>query len=176
MTRDRSIGHESQPAPFRDRAPGKLLGDAGEYYALSQISFCGKFAAKMPDNWEGYDLAVETGDGLVRVSVKTRSESSGWKSSRWFSFDDRKDCDWIIFIFKPKIGSLRAWVMPYSVAKANASVPGADRKDPWSRDLSWAKLNKEPLANYEDNWSLSEPSAVWADCTSGDAPREEHPK
>jgi hypothetical protein len=41
----------------------KLLGDAGEHYALSQFSFSGKYAAKMPDNWEGYDLAVETGAG-----------------------------------------------------------------------------------------------------------------
>ena len=60
------------------RPSSKLLGDAGEHYALSQFSFAEKYAAKMPDNWEAYDLAVETG-GLVRVSVKTRSESEGWK-------------------------------------------------------------------------------------------------
>ena len=78
------------------RISTKLLGDAGEHYALSQFSFAGNYAAKMPDNWEGYDLAVETGAGLVRVSVKTRSESVGWKSSRWFNWDDRKDCDWFV--------------------------------------------------------------------------------
>lgn len=142
---------------IQNRASGKLLGDAGEHYALSQLSFSGKFAAKMPDNWEAYDLAVETGQGLVRVSVKTRSESVGWKSSRWFNFDDRKDCDWIIFIFKPNAGALRSWVMPYAVAKAAANVPGPDRKDPWFRDLSWSKLNKAPLSSYENNWALIEP-------------------
>ena len=62
--------------PTKARPSSKLLGDAGEHYALIQFSFAGKYAAKMPDNWEGYDLAVETG-GLVRVSVKTRSESEG---------------------------------------------------------------------------------------------------
>lgn len=114
----------------------KLRGDAGEHYALSQLSFAGKFAAKMPDNWEGYDLAVETGLGLVRVSVKTRSESPGWKASRWFNFDDRKDCDWVVFIFKPASGPLRSWIMPIAVAKAHANKPTATRRDPWFRDLS----------------------------------------
>ena len=139
----------------QNRSTGKLLGDAGEHYALSQLSFAGKFAAKMPDNWEAYDLAVETGAGLARVSVKTRSESAGWKTSKWFSFDDRKECDWIAFIFKPTSGSVRAWVIPYATAKANANVPGPRRKDPWLRDLSWSRLNKQPLAVFEENWTLS---------------------
>ena len=141
---------------LQNRSSGKLIGDAGEHYALSQLSFAGKFAAKMPDNWEAYDLAVETGEGLVRVSVKTRSESDGWKTSRWFNFDDRKECDWIVLIFKPREGTLKSWVMPYAVAKAHANVPGAERKDAWFRDLSWHKLNKEPLIRYENNWLLVE--------------------
>ena len=41
----------------------KLLGNAGEHFALSQFSFAERYAAKMPDNWE-YDLVVETGHGL----------------------------------------------------------------------------------------------------------------
>ena len=138
----------------RHRTSGKLLGDAGEHYALSQLSFAGQYAVKMPDNWEGYDLAVETGSGLVRVSVKTRSESEGWKASKWFNFDDRRDCDWIVFIFKPNSGPLRSWIMPYQIAKNSANVPGPNRKDPWFRDMSWSKLNKQPLSAYEDNWSL----------------------
>jgi hypothetical protein len=136
------------------RARGKLLGDAGEHYALSQFSFAGKFAAKMPDNWEGYDLAVETGAGLVRVSVKTRSESVGWKTSRWFMFDDRKQCDWIVFVFKAAAGPVRAWVMPFPKALASANVPGEGRKEPWVRDISFAKLTHEPLNVYEGNWGL----------------------
>ena len=138
------------------QTPGKLLGDAGEHFALSQFSFAGKYAAKMPDNWEAYDLAVETGHGLTRVSVKTRSESTGWKNSRWFNFDDRKDCDWLVLIFKAADGVLRAWVIPYDLAKAHANVPGADRKDPWFRDLSWSKINRDPLSSYENNWSLQD--------------------
>jgi hypothetical protein len=141
---------------IKKRFGGKVLGDAGEHYALSQFSFAGKSAAKMPDNWEAYDLAVESGQGLLRVSVKTRSESEGWKASRWFNFDDRKECDWIVFIFKPMSGPLRSWVIPYGVAKTHSNNPGPGRRNPWFRDLSWAKLNKLPLAAYEDNWALKQ--------------------
>jgi hypothetical protein len=134
----------------------KMLGDAGEYYAVSQFTFAGRPATKMPDGWEGYDLAVESGAGLVKVSVKTRSESDGWKTSKWFIFDDRRDCDWIVFIFFSKEGRLHSWVIPYSVAKAHANVPGAGRKQAHMRDISWAKLVKSPLAAYQDNWKLEQ--------------------
>jgi hypothetical protein len=139
----------------KKRKGSKLLGDAGEHYALSQFSFSGKYAAKMPDNWEAYDLAVETGTGLVRVSVKTRSESEGWKTSRWFNFDDRKECDWFVFIFKSNNGSVRSWVIPQDVILIHANKPGPGRKDAWFRDISWAKLNKPPLSLYEDNWQMN---------------------
>lgn len=109
---------------------------------------------KVPDGWSGYDLAVETGTGLVRVSVKTRSESQGWKTSRWFNFDDRRDCDWIVFLFQHKAGPIRSWVMPFAVARHHANVPGPNRKDAYFRDVSWAKLNEQPLKGYENNWSL----------------------
>jgi hypothetical protein len=66
-------------ATFGEEATRKMLGDAGEHYALSRFTFSGKPAMKMPDGWRAYDLAVETGEGLARVSVKTRSESVGWK-------------------------------------------------------------------------------------------------
>ena len=108
----------------------------------------------MPDNWEACDLAVETGQGLVRVSVKTRSESAGWAKSRWFNFDDRKECDWIVFIIKPESGLVRSWVIPYDFAMEHANVPVKNRKDSWFRDLSWTKLNSETLSIFEDNWTL----------------------
>ena len=139
----------------RKRTPKKLLGDAGEHYALSQLSFAGKYAAKMPDNWEAYDLAVETGTGLVRVSVKTRSETDGWVKSKWFTYDERRHCDWLVFIFKPREGRLRSWVIPFELARAHGNSVGANRKDPWSRDVSWAKLHKPPFSAFEENWTLS---------------------
>lgn len=132
----------------------KMLGDAGEHYAVSQFTFAGMPAIKMPDGWEGYDLAVETGTGLVRVSVKTRSETQGWKTSRWFNFDERRKCDWLVFVFQPKEGPVRAWVIPFDVSKRYANRPGPGRKNAHLRDVSWATLTKGALATYEDNWTL----------------------
>ena len=134
----------------------KLLGDAGEHYAVSQFSFAGRYAAKMPDNWQGYDLAVETGTGLVRVSVKTRSESEGWKTSKWFTWDDRKSTDWFVFIFKPNKGGLRSWVIPAEVVSRHSNKPGVGRKNPWSREISWRTLISPTLSVYENNWEMAE--------------------
>ena len=132
----------------------KMLGDAGEHYALSQFSFANKPATKMPDNWEGYDLAVEAGKGLVRVSVKTRSETKGWSTNKWFTFDDRKVCDWIVLIFKSQKNDLRSWIIPFEIALKEANKPSEKRKSPWLREISWKKLNSKALSIYESNWDL----------------------
>ena len=131
-----------------------MLGDAGEHFALSQFTFAGKPATKMPDGWKDYDLAVETGRGLARVSVKTRSETARWKAGSWFMFDERSDCDWLVFVFRQKDGRTRSWIIPFSVAKDNANIPTEKRKDPHMRDISWAKLERKPLSSYENNWGL----------------------
>ena len=131
------------------------MGDAGEHYALSQFAFAGLPALKMPDGWTAYDLAVEPGNGLLRVSVKTRAESEKWAANSWFIFDDRRECDWIVFLFKPYDGTPEAWVMPFEVAKANANQPGPTRKDPHNRDVSYRTLMRR-LARYRSNWGLVE--------------------
>ena len=50
------------------------------------------------------DLVVEPGNGLIRVSVKTRSETASGKADSWFVFDERLKCDWIVFLSKTKTG------------------------------------------------------------------------
>lgn len=132
----------------------KALGDAGEYYALSQFTFNGRPASKMPDCWPGYDLAVESGSGLVRISVKTRRETPNWKSAPWFLFDERIESDWIVFVFLSAGGQIRSWVVPFDVARELGNKPLPSRKDPHNRDVSFAKLNRAPLSFYEDNWAL----------------------
>ena len=122
------------------KVSAKMLGDAGEHYALSQFTLAGFPASKMPENWEGYDLAVESGKGLLRVSAQTK-EWPQMEKGNWFVFDDRKHCDWIVFIFVDLDNSIRAWVVPFEVAKSNANKPGPQRKDPWIRDISFKKLN-----------------------------------
>lgn len=132
----------------------KMLGDAGEHYALSQFIFAGRACAKMPDCWPQYDLAIVSGDRLISVSVKTRSETDKWKSGSWFVFDERSVCDWLVFIFKKKDGRVRSWVIPFEVACENANTYTSARKDPHNREISWAKLIGDRLKTYEDNWVL----------------------
>jgi len=138
----------------------KALGDAGEYFALSQFTFAGRPASKMPDCWPGYDLAVESGNGLVRISVKTRRETQNWKSAPWFLFDERIESDWIVFLFLPMDGPTRCWVVPFDVARQLGNKPLPHRKDPYNRDMSFAKLNREPLSRYENNWRLERHSLL----------------
>ena len=146
----------------------KLLGDAGEHYALSQFSFAGKHAAKMPDNWQGYDLAVETGSELVRVSVLTRSESADMRYSPLFHWNHRRCCDWIVFLFQPKQGSFRSWIIPAMLAEECAMKSREWMNMPLDRELPLTRLGKPPLAEYEDNWSMEvkelAPSATEASC------------
>jgi hypothetical protein len=146
----------------------KLLGDAGEHYALSQFSFAGKYAAKMPDNWQGYDLAVETGSELVRVSVKTRGESANMRYSPLFHWNHRRCCDWIVFLFKPKQDPFRSWVVPAMLADERATKSREWMDRPLDRELSLTRLGKPPLAEYADNWSMElkvlAPSATESSC------------
>jgi len=132
----------------------KMCGDAGEHYALSQFSFAGKPAAKMPDCWPSYDLAVESGQGLVKVSVKTRRETASWHAGSWFTFDERLECDWLVFIFVSRSSKMHSWIVPFTKAREFGNKAGPNRKDPHNRDLSFAKLNREPLSRYENNWNL----------------------
>jgi hypothetical protein len=133
----------------------KMLSDAGEHYAVAQFTFAANPATKMPNGWLAYDLAVETGSGLVQVSVKTRSESQGWKTSRWFTFDERRKCEWFVFLFRPASGAIRAWVIPFEKARCEGNVPGPRRRDAHMREVAWAKLNRMPLTRYENNWALN---------------------
>lgn len=135
----------------------KVSGDAAEHFALSQFSFAGKYAAKMPDNWKAYDLVVEEDGGRpARVSVKLRTESKGWASSKWFQFDgdDNKACDWLVLIFKPIVGPPESWVIPFGIAKREAAKPGENAK-PRQLDLKWGQLQVPPLSTYKNNWLLN---------------------
>jgi len=141
----------------------KMLGDAGEHYALSCFTFAGHPTTKMPDGWSGYDLAVHSEERLLRVSVKTRSETDSWKAGSWFMFDERIECDWIVFIFRQRDGRLRSWVMPFATAREFGNTATAKRKDPHVRDVSWAKLNRLPLSAFENNWNLNPLGAAASD-------------
>lgn len=80
-------------------------------------------------------------------------------------FNERIKCDWLVFVFLEKSGSIRSWIVPFDRAIENANKPSKDRKDPHLRYISWAKLQREPLCSFENNWKLfargvSQPVAI----------------
>ena len=135
----------------------KQLGDAGEYYALSQFCFAGKAVVKMPDNWPVYDLIITDSDDLLKISVKTRSETVCWKSNSVFTFNGQGECDYLVLILKTKKQSIRSWVIPFEFAKKHAHFPNNRRTHPHDRDIRRSKLEgtDAPFTIFEDNWTLN---------------------
>jgi len=127
----------------------KQLGDAGEYYALSQFIFTGRAAAKMPDNWPEYDLAVDLNGELKKVSVKTRFTSKQSFSTEHCKFSNNDMFDFLVCIFKSS-KAIRSWIIPADVAKIKGQVSNSSNED--YRRISFKQLNE--MEAYEDNWSL----------------------
>ena len=133
----------------------KLLGDSGEHYALAMLGFANLACSKLPDNWKFYDLIVQKDSQIIRVNVKTRSETKSFSSSSWFIFDSTGQYDWVIFIIKFKNSDLGAWVIPLEIALKHSSVPKKTSLLPNSRRLSWRTLQKSELSKYKNNWQLA---------------------
>ena len=51
-------------------------------------------------------------------------------------------------------GALALLDHSFSVAREHANKRTPANKNSHIRDISWAKLNKEPLIRYENNWEL----------------------
>jgi hypothetical protein len=132
----------------------KILGDSGEHYALSMFGFYGLPCSKLPDNWKYYDLIVQKDNRIIRVSVKTRSETASFSKNSWFVFDATGQYEWVVFIIKFAGVSIRAWVIPVEVAIKHASIPKNGSASPDARRLSWGKLEHPDLLQYSENWEL----------------------
>jgi hypothetical protein len=56
----------------------KQRGDAAEHYVISMLGFNNIPAAKMPDNWPGYDLVAQRRNAAkpLRISVRFRTDGN----------------------------------------------------------------------------------------------------
>lgn len=127
----------------------KHLGDAGEYYALSQFIFWELAASKMPDNWPNYDLVVELNDDLKKISVKTRATSKDKFSTEHCKFSNNDIFDFLVCIFKAR-ENIWSWVLPRDVAMELGKV--ANSSDINYRRISFKQLSA--LGLYQNNWVL----------------------
>jgi len=132
----------------------KILGDAGEHYALAMLGFAGLACSKLPDNWKYYDLIVQKENKIERISVKSRSETKSFSKNSWFKFEATGQYEWVVFIVKFKTGELKSWVMPVAIALKHATKPKDKSDGPNDRRLSWGKLEEPSLIKYQDNWSM----------------------
>ena len=131
----------------------KHLGDAGEYYALSQFSFSGLPSTKMPDNWPEYDLIVDVNGAPKKISVKTRSNNKGKFTTEHCKFSADDNFDFIACIFIVSREEIRCWIIPEGIA--NKHGDRNNKNNPSYRHISYKQLTEEEeLKKYEKNWSL----------------------
>jgi hypothetical protein len=128
----------------------KMLGDAGEHYAITKFAFSGIPGAKMPENWPEYDFVLEDGTRLLKVAVKTRSETFKFSRSSWFIVNANSKIDWSVFIINFRSGEIRSWIIPQDRCLEHATP-----KDKSIRHISWHQLELPELAQYRENWKLN---------------------
>ena len=133
----------------------KILGDAAEHYALSMFGFSGLPCSKLPDNWKYYDLIVQKDNKVLRVSVKSRSETPSFSKNSWFIFDSTGQYEFVVFIIKFKCNQLRSWIIPTPVALRFADKNLGNEIQSNERRLTWRDLEKPELVKYVDNWALN---------------------
>lgn len=132
----------------------KMLGDAGEHFALAMLTFHGLRCVKMPDNWPEHDLIVERKNVLEKVSVKTRSkQSSSYSESSWFGINRNTTADWLICVLMGNEKTIEAWVIPMSIA-LRAAEENIKNNEQEKLHISVRTLRTEKFKKYEANWYM----------------------
>lgn len=89
---------------------------------------------------------------LGKRERKNTQRKRRWKTSRWFCFDDRKSCNWIILIFKPRSGAVHPDLALHA-RKNSCECGGAKPKD--APRYPGQKLNRGFVVGFfENNWSF----------------------
>ena len=137
------------------RINSRMIREAGQHFAISQFNFSGKCAAKMANNWDAFDLVVETGTALARVCVVTKLEPNAFGAKIWFGWDDRKPNDWFVFILRTIKGESWSWVIPRHLVEQYSNHRSATADSRLHREIFLKKLKEPVLASYADNWALN---------------------
>ncbi|MGV1016789.1 MAG: hypothetical protein ACOYBW_05355 [Fluviibacter phosphoraccumulans] len=132
----------------------KILGDAGEHYAIAKFSFAGAFCSKMPDNWPAYDIFLQKGDSKFCVSVKTRSETASFGPNSYFKFDAIDQSQWFVCITYVA-GQIDSWIIPTSVAKKKFKrLENVSRGKPVVEYKTTVSQLRSELMRFKENWAL----------------------
>ena len=139
----------------------KMLGDAGENFALGMLTFHGFPCVKMPDCWPQYDLIVEKNNVLQKISVKTRSKTRSFSESSWFGIDSNATFEWLICVLMVDENTIQAWIVPKNaLKKVNKSVKNEaqdklhNRPTETADRISIKTLQSDKYKKFEANWHM----------------------
>jgi hypothetical protein len=132
----------------------KQFGDAAEFLVLSELTFAGIPAAKMPDNWPGYDLIAQPANiPPQRINVKACrwSEAPG----RFIIYKKSDDFEWIAFVLNECPGEVprRVFIIPREVLDAKAMHGKATSKVANESAVLCRRIPVQ-FPEYESNFKL----------------------
>jgi hypothetical protein len=132
----------------------KQMGDACEMLVAAELTLAGNPAAKFPDNWPQYDLAVRSKDGsLQTISVKSRTFKRG--GDTFVAYNRKHEFDWLAIVLLPGDGETRRriFVIPRDIAdqKARKDSEKAQTTENYYRQDEVETL----FSAYENNFRLS---------------------
>jgi hypothetical protein len=131
----------------------KQFGDAGEFYVLSELSFAGIPAQKMPDNWPGYDLIAQPVGCLPqRINVKTVTWSEN--PGRFIIYKKSDDFEWfaVVLVDCPE-HKRRVFLIPRSALDAKA-MHGRETSKVYDESAVLCRRVPAQFAEYENNFEL----------------------
>ncbi len=105
----------------------------------------------MPDNWPGYDLAIESKGVLLKISIKTRVSAAKEFRTEHCKFKESDNFDYIVFIFKSNTIT-ECWVIPKTAAVAAGKSERSSNEN--YRRISYQQLCQD-FSAYKENWTLN---------------------
>jgi hypothetical protein len=131
----------------------KQFGDAGEFYVLSELSFAGIPAQKMPDNWPCYDLIAQpSGLPPQRINVKTVSWSENPGSYVIYKKSDQFEWFAIVLVNCPE-HKRRVFLIPRLALDAKA-MHGKPTSKVYNESAVLCRRVPEQFGEYEGNFEL----------------------
>jgi hypothetical protein len=155
----------------------KQRGDAAEHYVISMLGFNSVLAAKIPDNWPGYDLVAQPPDGAqpLRISVRFRIDG---QHAPYVRYKPNERFDFIALVYKRPDG-IRTWILPRSVADKTANgtrSKSAARPTRIISDSTWSRPTATPRPDHMIRIAISQAAfeAIAATLPLGSVNYENH--
>lgn len=140
-----------------EHCTSKQMGDACEMLVAGELPLAGVPAAKMPDNWPGYDLIAQPTDGRPpqQISVKSRTFRHG--GDTFVDYRATDQFDWLAIVLLPGDNLLNRRIFIIPRKKAD-DLARRDKPTSKTADLRYWPQQEvaELFLDFENNFALSE--------------------